>query len=145
MMKDDQEIGFTNERLEALRQEVEDLKQDPKFQRLSKAFRETLAHRTGVSNFTDAGSEIKGALPIPLKHLLSKVDFSKPENVEKLSSISVPLGSILASAGVENVRELVGRDTLDVHLDKLPVEVDFEGLVFEPDSFYANLYSYRFW
>ncbi len=143
--EDDQVVEFTNERLEALRQDIENLKQDPKFEQLSKAFRKTLAQRMGTGKLGDARTEIRGVLPIPLKQLVSKVDLSKPENAEKLSSISVSLESVLRGAGIRDVKDLVGRSVLQVDLNEFLVEIDPDELVFDPDSFYANIYSYRFW
>jgi hypothetical protein len=133
---------LSDERMEALRKEIDNLKRDPKFRDLSKAFRRTLAERTGAARLGGPGTSIKGVLPIPLAEILERADLTKSKNAEKLREVSVTLGAIAEAAGIDDISKLPSVDKLEVDPAKLELYVDPGDLV---GPWYWNIYRYRFW
>lgn len=59
-----------NMQIKKIRKEIENLIKDPEFEKMSKAFRHTLAQRLGIKDLKEGGLVIQAGLPFTLRDVL---------------------------------------------------------------------------
>jgi hypothetical protein len=133
--------SIENAQIKEIRKDVEALLANPEFEKMSKAFQNSVAKRLGLKELKGSGIVPQARIPVTLGYILKAANITDMEKLKGLESIPITLGDLLKAANITDMEKLKGLESIQVmYAADWPPFEDEEA----PYSYY-NVYSYSNW